>query len=316
MLRYIVRRLLGMVPTFLVLLFVVVGMIRLIPGTAVDLMLSGQFGARDVSRLAVEHRLGIDKPLGVQYLNYTVGLLHGDLGRSLWTQKPVGAMIADHVWPTVEMVAFAVIVSLVISLPVGIVSAVRQDTVLDYSLRSFVILGLSLPSFALATMVLIFPALWFHWTPPLDYKSITADPLSNLGQMILPSLILGVGLSATIVRLTRAMMLEVLRQDYIRTAWSKGLRERSVILEHALKNALIPVVTLFGIQMAFLLSGSVIMESIFAVPGIGRLLVDAISQRDYPIIQGVTVMVGIGVMLINLAVDVSYGYLDPRVRVS
>jgi peptide/nickel transport system permease protein len=316
MLRYIVRRLIGMVPTFLVLLFVVVGMIRLIPGNAVDLMLQGQFGARDVTRLAVEHRLGIDKPLAVQYVSYTAGLLHGDLGRSLWTQKPVGSMIADHVWPTVEMVTLAVLVSLLISLPVGIISAVRQDTVLDYSLRSFVILGLSLPSFALATMVLIFPALWFHWTPPLDYKPITSDLLSNLGQMALPSLILGVGLSATIVRLTRAMMLEVLRQDYIRTAWSKGLRERSVILEHALKNALIPVVTLFGIQMAFLLSGSVIMESIFAVPGIGRLLVDAISQRDYPIIQGVTVMVGIGVMLINLAVDVSYGYLDPRVRLS
>lgn len=315
MLQYVVRRILGMVPTFLVLLFVVVGMIRLIPGNAVDLMITSQSGARDLGRLAVEHRLGIDRPVTVQYLTYTAGALHGDLGRSLWTQKPVAQLIASRAPATVEMVTFAVIVSLLISIPVGIISALRQDSPVDYALRGAVILGLSIPSFALATMVLIFPALWFHWTPPLDYKPLTVDPLSNIGQMLLPALILGVGLSATVVRLMRAMMLEVLRQDYIRTAWSKGLRERSVVLEHALKNALIPVITLFGIQIAFLLSGSVVMEQIFAIPGIGRLLVEAIAQRDYPIVQGVTVVVGVAVMAINLLVDLSYGFLDPRVRV-
>lgn len=314
MLQYVVRRLLGMIPTLLVLLFVVVGMIRLIPGNIVDLMLQGQVGARDMTRLAVEHRMGIDRPIAVQYVSYTGGLLHGDLGRSLWTQKPVTGMILSRAGPTLEMVGFAVVISLLISVPVGVLSAVRQDSPLDYLLRSVVILGLAIPNFALATMVLIFPALWFHWTPPLDFKPFPQDPLSNIGQLTIPSIILGIGLSTVIIRLMRAMMLEVLRQDYIRTAWSKGLRERSIVMEHALKNALIPVITLFGIQMAFLLSGSVIMEQIFAVPGIGRLLIDALTQRDYPVIQGVTVVVGIGVMLINLAVDVSYGYVDPRVR--
>jgi peptide/nickel transport system permease protein len=315
MLQYIVRRLLGIVPTFFVLLFVVVAMVRLIPGTIVDLILAGQYGARDVSRIALEHRMGLDRPLTAQFLSYAAGVLHGDLGRSLWTQQPVSGLIVARAGATAEMVLFAVAVSLVISVPVGIISALRQDSAMDYGLRGLVILGLAVPNFALATMVLIFPALWFHWTPPLEYKPLNVDPASNLGQMVLPSLILGVGLSATVIRLMRAMMLEVLRQDYVRTAWAKGLQERSVVLEHALKNALIPVITLFGIQMAFLLSGSVIMEQIFAIPGIGRLLIEAIGQRDYPIVQGVTLVVGAGVMLINLAVDVSYGLLDPRIRV-
>jgi len=315
MAQYVVRRLLGMVPTAVVLLFVVVAMVRLIPGTIVDLILAGQYGARDVSRLALEQRMGLDRPLTVQFLSYAAGALHGDLGRSLWTQQPVSSLIVSRAGATIEMVMLAVVVSLAISVPVGTISALRQDSPLDYGLRGLAILGLAVPSFALATVLLIFPALWFHWTPPLEYKPLTVDPASNLGQMALPSLILGVGLSATVIRLMRAMMLEVLRQDYIRTAWSKGLQERKVVMEHAFKNALIPVITLFGIQMAFLLSGSVIMEQIFAVPGIGRLLIEAIGQRDYPIVQGVTLVVGIGVMLINLVVDVSYGLLDPRIRV-
>jgi len=315
MTQYIARRLLGMIPTLLVLIFVVVGMIRIIPGNIVDLMVQGQLGTKDVTRLAIEHKLGIDTPITTQYFVYVRGLLHGDLGRSLWTDQPVSQLIAQHAGATLEMVVLAIAVSLVIAIPVGIISAVRQDSALDYTLRSVVILGLAIPSFALATMLLIFPALWFHWTPPLQYKPLTVDPASNLGQMVLPALILGVGLSSTTIRLMRAMMLEVLRQDYIRTAWSKGLRERSVVLEHALKNALIPVVTLFGIQVAFLISGSVVMEQIFAIPGVGFVLLNAISQRDYPIVQGVTVVVGIGVMLINLAIDLSYGFLDPRIRV-
>ncbi len=204
--------------------------------------------------------------------------------------------------------------SVIIAIPVGALSAVRQDSALDYLLRSITILGLSIPNFALATMALIFPALWWHWTPPLNYKTLAQDPAGNLLQIAWPVLILGLGLSASLARLMRATMLEVVREDYIRTAWSKGLRERSVVLRHAFKNALIPVVSLFGIQVAFLLSGSVIMEQIFAVPGIGSLLVNAIGQRDYPVVQGITVLVAVWVMLINLAVDVSYAYIDPRIR--
>jgi peptide/nickel transport system permease protein len=315
-LRYIVRRLLGMLPTFLVLIFLVVAMIRFIPGNIVDLMLEGQSGAHSIDRTLLEQRLGIDKPLAVQFVQYTGGVFRGDLGHSLWNRQSVTGMLASRLPPTLEMVGLAVVISLIISIPIGALSAVRQDTALDYLLRSVSILGLSVPSFALATMVLIFPALWFHWTPPLRYQSFAQDPLANLGQLLTPAVILGIGLSASIVRLMRATMLEVLREDYIRTAWAKGLRERSIVLHHAFKNALIPVVTLFGIQMAFLLSGSVIMEQIFAVPGVGRLLLDAIGQRDYPIVQGVTVVVAIWVMLINLAVDVSYAFADPRIRLS
>jgi peptide/nickel transport system permease protein len=304
-----------MIPTLLTLLFVVVGMVRVIPGSAVDLMLNSQAGAKDLSRLALERRLGIEKPIPVQYLNYTAGVVHGDLGRSVWTQVPVSQLIANRLPATLELVVLALIFTLIIAMPVGIFSALRQDTPLDYALRSAVVLGLSIPSFALATMVLIFPALWFHWTPPLQYKPFTVDPMSNIGQMILPALILGIALSAAVVRLMRAQMLEVLRQDYIRTAWSKGLQERSVVLQHALKNAMIPVITLLGLQVAFLLSGSIVLEQIFAIPGVGRLLIEAIGQRDYPIVQGVTLAFGIAVMLINLIVDCSYGFFDPRVSV-
>jgi peptide/nickel transport system permease protein len=313
--QYVIRRVLGMIPTLLILLFVVVGMVRVIPGSAVDLMLNSQAGAKDLSRIALEQRLGIDRPIPVQYLRYTAGVLHGDLGRSIWTQVPVSQLIFNRLPATLELCVLALIFTLIISMPVGIFSALRQDSPLDYALRSAVVLGLSIPSFALATMVLIFPALWFHWTPPLQYKPFTDDPMSNVGQMILPALILGIALSAAVVRLMRAQMLEVLRQDYIRTAWSKGLQERSVVLQHALKNAMIPVITLFGLQIAFLLSGSIVLEQIFAIPGVGRLLIEAIGQRDYPIVQGVTLVFGIAVMLINLIVDCSYGFLDPRVSV-
>lgn len=316
MTRYIVRRLLGMVPTLLVLLFLVVGMIRLIPGNIVDLMLEGHYGSANANKLAVEHGLGLDRPLLVQYADYTGHVVRGDLGRSLWDHRPVTTMVINHLTPTLEMIVLAVLISLALAVPIGVISAVRQDSPLDYILRSLAILGLSVPDFALATMVIIFPALWFHWSPPLDFKPFTKSPLDNLGQMIIPALIPGVGLSASLIRLMRATMLEVLRQDFIRTAWAKGLGERSLIVHHALKNALIPVVTLFGIQLAFLLSGAVIMESIFAIPGIGRLLIDAVTQRDYPVIQGVAVMVAIGVLLINLAIDISYGYLDPRIRLA
>src|SRR5579884_2414637 len=215
MVRYIVRRLLGMLPTFFVLLFVVVAMIRVIPGNIVDLMLEGQYGARNINRITLEHRLGLDTPLPTQYLHYATGVLHGDLGHSLWNQRPVTEMIGQKLAPTVEMVALAVLISLVLSVPIGVISAIRQDTVLDYLLRSATILGLSVPNFALGTMLIVFPALWFHWTPPIDYKPLTEDPMSNLGQMILPSLILGVGLSAALIRMMRATMLEELRLDYV-----------------------------------------------------------------------------------------------------
>ena len=208
----------------------------------------------------------------------------------------------------------ALIVALSIAIPIGVYSAMRQDSGGDYAARSFSILMLAVPSFWIGTMVMVFPSLWWGWSPPIQFTPFSADPLKNLSQMITPAIILGFGLSALTMRLTRTMMLEVLRQDYIRTAWAKGLSEKLVVVRHALRNALIPVVTLIGLQAPLLIGGAVIMEQIFVIPGMGLLLLDAVSQRDYPIITGVFLIVGVAVMFINLMVDLSYGLLDPKVR--
>ena len=215
---------------------------------------------------------------------------------------------------TFELGFMALILGLPSRIPIGVYSAVRQDTAGDYLARSFSILMLAVPSFWMGTMVMVFPSIWWGWSPEVKFVPFTQDPLQNLTQMIIPAIILGTSLSAVTMRLTRTMMLEVLRQDYIRTAWAKGLSERLVVVRHALRNALIPVVTLIGLQAPLLIGGAVIMEQIFVIPGMGLLLLDAVSQRDYPIITGVFLIVGVAVMLINLLVDLSYGLLDPKVR--
>ena len=201
-----------------------------------------------------------------------------------------------------------------LAVPIGVYSAVRQDTTGDYLTRSFSILMLAVPSFWIGTMVMVFPSLWWGWSPPVDFVRFADDPLLNLKNLLLPAIVLGMGLSAVTMRMTRTMTLEVLRQDYIRTAWAKGLDERRVVWRHAMRNALIPVVTLVGLQAPLLIGGAVIIEQIFVIPGMGLMLIDAVTQRDYPVITGVFLVVGVGVMLINLAVDLSYGLLDPRVR--
>ena len=208
----------------------------------------------------------------------------------------------------------ALLVGLMIALPVGVWSALKQNSAGDFIGRSFSILMLAVPGFWLGTMVVVFPSIWWGWSPRVQYVSFAADPLANLGQMAIPAVILGTSLSALTMRLTRTMMLEVLRQDYVRTARAKGLDERRVVLRHALRNALIPVVTLLGLQAPLLIGGAVIMEQIFVIPGMGLLLIDAVSQRDYPVITGIFLVVGISVVLINLLVDLSYGVLDPKVR--
>ena len=250
-----------------------------------------------------------------QYFHWISGiLLHGDFGRSLWQNTPVAELLGARLPITFQLGLMAMIVALTIALPIGIYSAIRQDTAGDYLTRSFSILMLAVPSFWMGTMVMVFPSIWWGWSPQVNFVAFTVDPVQNLKQMILPALILGTALSAITMRLTRTMMLEVLRQDYIRTAWAKGLSERLVVVRHALRNALIPVVTLIGLQAPILIGGAVIVEQIFVIPGMGLLLLDAISQRDYPIITGVSLVIGLSVMLINLAVDLSYGLLDPKVR--
>ena len=314
---YIVRRLLLVIPTLFLLSIIVFLTVRFIPGDVVDAMLSEMQweGGGDLDRAALEHRLGLDVPVWMQYGRWIGDMFrHGSLGRSLWRDLPVEEEILSRLPVTIELGLLAIFIGLVIALPVGIYSAVRQDTAADYLGRSVAIIGLATPNFWLAIMVLIYPTIWWGWTPPLEYVPFAEQPLDNLAGFFIPSLILGTAMAAATMRMTRTMTLEVLRQDYIRTAWSKGMAERVVIVRHTLKNALIPVVTLVGLQMPILVGGAVIMENIFALPGLGRLMLDALQSRDYPVVQGTNLFFATGVVLLNLLIDLIYPYLDPRVR--
>lgn len=313
---YIVRRLLALIPTLFFASLIVFSVVRMIPGDVIDLMLSqNDISADKKNREQLEAALGLDRPLIVQYARWIGAiLLEGDFGRSLWQNTPVTEQLFQRLPVTFELGLFALIVALCIAIPIGVYSAIRQDTSGDYIARSIALLMLAVPSFWLGTMVMVFPSIWWGWSPQVKFIPFRHDPVQSIVQMAVPAVILGFALSAVTMRMTRTMMLEVLRQDYIRTAWAKGLDERLVVFRHALKNALIPVVTLVGLQVPILIGGTVIMEQIFVIPGMGLLLLDAVNQRDYPIITGVFMVVGLAVMLINLLVDLSYGLLDPKVR--
>ena len=259
--------------------------------------------------------LGLDVPVYVQYGRWLGDIfLHGSLGESLMGGAAVEEKIIERLPVTLELGVMAIVIGLVIALPVGIYSAIRQDTAADYLGRSAAIIGLATPNFWLGIMVMIYPTIWWGWTPPLELVPFTKDPLGNLWGFLIPSLILGTASAAATMRMMRTMMLEVLRQDYIRTAWSKGLKEKVVVIRHALKNALIPVVTLIGLQLPILVGGSVIMENIFNLPGLGRLLLNALNDRDYPVVSGINLFFATGVVGINLFIDLFYAFLDPRVR--
>jgi len=313
---YILRRLLALIPTLIFASIIVFTTVRLIPGDIIDMMLSqNDISAGKMDREALVKALGLDQPIWSQYLAWVGNLLRGDMGNSLWQSTPVVDRLAERIPATFELGLIAIVIGLSIALPVGIYSAIRQDTAGDYAARSFSILLLAVPSFWLGTMVVVIPSIYWGWSPEVSYIPFTEDPWGNLKQMLVPGAVLGAALSAVTMRMTRTMMLEVLRQDYIRTAAAKGLPERLVVFRHALRNALIPVVTLIGLQAPLVIGGAVIIEQIFGIPGMGTLLLDAVNQRDYPIITGVFLVVGLAVMLINLVVDLSYGLLDPRVRV-
>src|SRR5262245_17911038 len=312
---YIVRRLLALIPTLLFASLIVFATVRMIPGDVIDLMLSQNDVAADkLNREQLVQALGLDRPMAEQYLRWIGGILAGDFGHSLWQSTPVLELVKQRIPVTFELGFMALIVGLVIALPIGVYSSVKQDTVSDLLARSFSILLLAVPSFWMGTMVMVFPSIWWGWSPEVNYVKFGDDPVQNLKQMIVPAVVLGSALSAVTMRMMRTMMLEVLRQDYIRTARAKGLNQRLVIMRHALRNALIPVVTLVGLQAPLLIGGAIIIEQIFVIPGMGLLLLEAVNRRDYPIITGVFLTVGLVVMLINLAVDLSYGFLDPRVR--
>ena len=314
---YIIRRVLLLIPTFLLLSILVFLSVRFIPGDAIDALMGEMafMAGGDIDRDAMERMLGLDQPIHVQYGRWLGGIfLHGTLGNSLLGDWRVEEKILARLPATIELGVMAILIGLLIGLPVGIYSAMRRNTAADYVGRSVAIIGLATPNFWVATLILTFPAIWWAWSPPLTLIPFRTDPLNSIGVFIVPSLILGTHLAAATMRMTRTMMLEVLRQDYIRTAWSKGLQERVVVVRHAIKNALIPVVTLIGLQMPILIGGSVIMESIFGLPGLGRLMLDALNDRDYPVVSGINLTFAAAVMGINLTVDLVYAYLDPRIR--
>ena len=314
---YFVRRLLLMIPTLFILSVLVFFSVRLLPGDVIDrMMIDVVDQGGQIDREAFERLLGLDVPAHVQYGRWLSGIfLRGTLGRSLFaSHMTIEERIAGRLPVTIELGLMSIVIGLVIALPVGIYSAIRQDTAADYVGRSFAILGLAAPNFWLALIVIIYPARWWAWSPPLTWVSFTEDPPGNLAVLLLPSLILGTALAAGTMRMTRTMMLEVLRQDYIRTAWSKGLRERAVMARHAVKNALIPVVTLIGLQLPIVVGGAVIIENIFNLPGLGQLMVIALTERDYPVVSGINLFFAVTVLAVNLMIDLLYPYLDPRVR--
>ncbi len=314
---YIIRRLLLIIPTALIVTIIVFFTFRLIPGDIVDLMAALQISQGSGSgdqREALRRELGLDLPIHIQYGRWLSGVLRGDLGKSLWTKLSVAENIINRLPVSLEVGILGLIISLAIALPVGVLSGMRPETNMDYLLRSIAILFICIPNFWLATIILIYPSVWWAWSPRMTYISFMEDPLANLGMFIIPAAILGMWLSGVTMRLIRTMMLEVLREDYVRTAWAKGLKEKVIVLRHVLKNALIPVVTMLGLQLPVMIGGAVIVEYIFSLPGLGSLTVDAINRRDYPIVSGINLFVAGFVLVINILVDISYAWLDPRIR--
>ena len=331
---YLIRRLLLIIPTLFLLTIIVFLSVRFIPGDVIDVLMVEMSAwhavGEDINRERLERMLGLDVPVYVQYgrwigvlptpdwntgESHFKGLLQGTLGKPLIGGfSTIDEMIIGRLPITIELGFLAIVIGFLIALPVGIYSAIRRNTATDYVGRTLAIIGLATPNFWLGVMVMLYPALWWGWSPPMEYILFVEDPLGNLGMLLIPSLILGTAMSAATMRMTRTMMLEVLRQDYIRTAWSKGLKERVVVVRHTIKNALIPVVSLIGLQLPILVGGAVIMETIFNLPGLGRLLVDALESRDYPVVSAINLIFASAVLGINLIIDLLYAFLDPRVR--
>jgi peptide/nickel transport system permease protein len=315
--NYIIRRLLLMIPTLFLVTVVVFLTIRLIPGSVIELM-AMQMGqstqGEQIDYDAIREMLGMDEPWHIQYAKWIGGAFRGDFGESLFTGESVTRGILGRLPVTFELGFLAFIIAQLMALPIGIYSAIRQDSWGDFLGRSFAIIMLSIPGFWLGTMIMVFPSIWWGWSPPMTLITFTEDPLGNLQMFIIPALLMGMAMSATTMRMLRTTMLDVLRQDYVRTAWAKGLRERVVVVRHVLRNALIPVVTMMAGQIPVMIGGAVIMEQIFNLPGIGRLFLDSINRRDYPFVSALNLLLaGFGMVLILLT-DLTYARLDPRIR--
>lgn len=310
--RYIASRLLSMIPTLLGVITLVFVVMRLVPGTIVDQMLAQGDSSEEVQR-SLRAFFGIDRPIYVQYFDYLGRLLVGDLGVSWRARFPALDLILYALPVTLQLAFMAALVSMIVGITLGVLSATRENTLLDHVIRVVSLFSLSMPVFWQATMLILVLSLWLRWAP-LGYVDPFTDLGKNLSLMILPAICLGTSASASVMRMTRSCLLDVLRQDYIRTAQAKGLRERVIVVRHAVKNAMIPVVTILGLQVGSLLGGSVIVESVFGMPGIGQLILSAIGQRDYPVVQAAVIFTAVMFMVTNFLVDLLYGYIDPRIR--
>ncbi|MCC6959269.1 MAG: ABC transporter permease [Dehalococcoidia bacterium] len=315
--RYILRRLLLMIPTLLGVTFVVFLMVRAVPGDVIDQIL-GDYGAGDAeTKAALRKEYSLDGNIVTQYVRWMGDVVQLDFGKSVISNRTVMSELRHRLPVTMELGLLAVLFSLAIALPIGILSAIRQDSVADYASRSFAISLLAVPGFWVGLMLITMAGRYFTWgVPPKNYINFVDNPVGNLKMMAMPSMILGAALSGSVMRFTRSAMLEVLRQDYVRTAWSKGLRERVIITRHVMRNALIPVVTVVGLQLPILVGGTVIIEQVYSIPGMGRYYIASVNQLDYPVIQAINVIVALVVVFANLGVDLLYSVLDPRIRYS
>lgn len=305
-----------MIPTLLGVAILTFVVMRVVPGDVVALRYS-QSGSAPQEVIDRERKLlGLDKPIHEQFGDFMAGVVRLDFGRSLWTDQPVADEIGARIGISLELAILAAIIATLLAVPLGVLAAVKQDTWVDYVIRVFSIAGLATPSFWLGIMMILALVVWFHWAPPLIFKPLWVDPLANLGQLIWPALAVGYRYSAVATRMTRSSVLEVLREDYVRTARSKGLREVAVIVRHALRNSLLPVVTVISLEFAFLFGGLVVTEQVFNVNGLGKLLVDAVAHRDYPLVQALVLIFSFVFVFVNFIVDLFYGVLDPRIRYS
>ena len=313
---YIAKRFLFFVPTLFLVSVFIFTIMRIVPGDPALLILQGDEGIRvdPVELEELRKELGTDRPIIVQYGDWLWDLIRGDLGTSTYYGNPVAEDLKTRVPISLQLAFMGFAISMILSVPLGVVSALKQESLIDYGARILTISGISIPYFLMAILILYGLARFFHWSPPLGYEALWDNPLKNLQQLILPAIALGVYDMAFVARITRSSMLEVLRQDYIRTARSKGLTESSVAYRHALKNALLPVITISGLNFANMFGATVITEFVFTVPGLGSLLLDSIQRRDLPVIQSVFILMAVMVLLINMLVDLLYSWLDPRVR--
>ena len=313
--HFVIQRLAALVPTLLGVSVIVFLVIHLIPGDTITAMIGTQYKLTEVQAASLRAYFGLDKPLWEQYLRWILAAVRGDLGYSVRSGQSVMSEILRSFPVTLELALFSMVIALTLGLPIGILSAVRRDTPLDLFGRFFALVGLALPNFWLGTLIILVLSVVFGIMPNSgDYVSFTEAPLKNLSQLFFPAITLGFAFTASVMRTTRSAMLEVLRQDYVRTARGKGVRERDVIVTHSLRNALIPLITIIGVEFGYLLGGAVIVENVFALPGIGRLIINGIDQRDYAVVQGTVLFVAVCFDLINLLVDIIYAYSDPRIR--